>query len=309
MSSHVIERTDTPVTDPASASCTGVLCLRRREHGAPPAPTAGSHRLCTGCSQHLASQVDELAALYRECGYLLGGMRSAQPRDKITGGRLPGLPFNTAAAEARSEIAAVLASWSALVADERGLARPPYAIESMTRFLAEHVDWLAGHLAAAEASDEITRVHAQARQVARRDEPNRVRVGRCVYEGCEGELVAVLHTRSAGRRDEIVCDAQADHVWSSRQWTQLVTALEGRAGREEKAGFGGPAAGAGKRHGRAAEKWITATQVSSLFSTPTGTVYRLASQHAWRRRRHAGRTYYAVTDVHESLTPRAGHSS
>ncbi|MBN6543658.1 hypothetical protein [Actinacidiphila bryophytorum] len=50
-------------------------------------------------------------------------------------------------------------------------------------------------------------------------------------------------------------------------------------------------------------------QAGRLWSAPTGTVYRLASQQRRRRRSRAGRTYYAESDVRVSFSRRAGLSS
>ncbi|TLS47439.1 hypothetical protein FE633_04905 [Streptomyces montanus] len=49
----------------------------------------------------------------------------------------------------------------------------------------------------------------------------------------------------------------------------------------------GPAVGAG----------LTAADVSRLWGTPIGSVYRLAKEQQWRRYRRQGRTYYSADDV------------
>jgi hypothetical protein len=56
-------------------------------------------------------------------------------------------------------------------------------------------------------------------------------------------------------------------------------------------------------------RWLSAANISHLWSIPTGSVYRLASEQRWRRRSQARRTYYHETDVLHAFSqrkPRAG---
>ncbi|MGW6055058.1 hypothetical protein [Streptomyces sp. NPDC055189] len=252
----------------------------------------------------MAMEIQQLPGLYRECEDVLTGTRSVRLRSKITGGSLPGIPLNTAAVEVRSEVLTLLATWSCLVAEERRVTPPPYTVDGMTAFLSRHVSWLGAHPAVGEASEEIARAHARARRVARPEVPHRLTVGPCAQRGCEGTLNALLYGRAGERSDTIVCDLDPAHSWPGHEWTRLQQLLESGPAGAEAGRTGSETGDAGEEAGRTGattEKWLTASQVSALFTTPTGTVYRLASQHAWRRRRHAGRTYYAVTDIRSSL--------
>ncbi|POX46534.1 hypothetical protein C3488_26230 [Streptomyces sp. Ru72] len=52
---------------------------------------------------------------------------------------------------------------------------------------------------------------------------------------------------------------------------------------------------------RQAAQWLSAAEVARLRDVPPGTVYRLASEHRWRRDKRAGRTYYWAQDVEDSF--------
>ncbi|MGW5822514.1 hypothetical protein ACWFR0_39495, partial [Streptomyces noursei] len=90
---------------------------------------------------------------------------SGGPRERTSGGPLPGMPFNTAATEVRSGIVTTLASWSGLVAQERGVAAPARTVPALARWLVEHLEWLAAHPAAGEFSAELHRWARAARRV------------------------------------------------------------------------------------------------------------------------------------------------
>jgi hypothetical protein len=63
----------------------------------------------------------------------------------------------------------------------------------------------------------------------------------------------------------------------------------------------GPAASTGPTD---EERWLGAADIARLWTTTTGTVYRLASEQGWRRLTRAGRTFYAESDVHGCFTRR-----
>ncbi|MBL3670743.1 hypothetical protein JL475_33230 [Streptomyces sp. M2CJ-2] len=55
--------------------------------------------------------------------------------------------------------------------------------------------------------------------------------------------------------------------------------------------------------------WLTASDITRLWATPSGSVYRLASQREWRRRSQGGRTYYHEADVVRALSERRPRSA
>ncbi|MDJ1134980.1 hypothetical protein [Streptomyces iconiensis] len=265
------------------ALCGGDAC-RRATRARRPAPGL---RLCPGCLRALSADITALAHLHEECAHVLdGGGLPEGVRERITGGGgAPGIPFNAAAADVRRDIAALLGSWSALVCDERGLTAPRATPAARAAQLLAHVEWLAAHPAAADLSEETARLKSRARRTAHPGAARRtVTLGACVEPGCPGTLTARLHT-SADPGDQVRCTADPAHVWPAAQWTRLSDRMGG-GGTERRA------------------RWLTAAQIATLFATPTGSVYRLASEGAWRRRKRAGRTYYLEDDVRVSLSAR-----
>lgn len=86
------------------------------------------------------------------------------------------------------------------------------------------------------------------------------------------------------------CDADAGHVWDEQEWARLRRALRGSAVPVQ-------------------ERWLAAADIARLWSRPTGTVYRLASEQGWRRVTRSGRTYYAEDDVDRGLSRREDRES
>lgn len=281
-----------------TARCAGVRCrgtANRPQAAAPPAQKGG--RLCGSCTDLLVTQAGRLPALFVECGRRLSVL-GERGGERVSGGSVPtGLPFNTAAAEARSAIVGVLSSWSALIADGRRISAPRRDVGSMAAFLVWHADWLRAHEAAGEGSREMDQLTRQARRVVDPEELSRVRVGSCVESGCAGDLVALV--RKGQRRTantEVRCSHETAHRWSGHEWLQLGTRMA-RA-RERAAASAGTAADPGPRYAAA---WLVAADIAELWGIATGSVYRHASQQNWTRRRLDGRTYYRTSDVQATL--------
>ncbi|MFJ8166467.1 hypothetical protein ACIRBY_36885 [Streptomyces sp. NPDC096136] len=287
-----------------TALCQGEGCRRPDADGRSRRRTADGGRLCRPCRERLDAGLAELTHLYEECGRMLAGAAPGSLRERTTGGDLPGLPFNGAAADVRARMVSVLGSWSGLVAQERGFASPPRTVAALTAFLRRNGDWLAAHPAAAEATEEIARLVRAGRRAAFPEPTRSIRLGACPESGCAGSLtVAVRDTDRDSVRDAdrdgdrdtdraVVCDADPAHRWTSDQWSRLSLSLEagGRSAAPRAA---------------ATERWLTAADIARLWNTPTGTVYRLASEQKWRRRNRAGRTYYNETDVRTCFDRRA----
>ncbi|MEU7067641.1 hypothetical protein [Streptomyces sp. NPDC046161] len=252
-------------------------------------------RLCRQCRDHLAAGLAELAHLYEECGRMLGGGAPGSLRERTTGGDLPGLPFNGAAADVRARIVSVLGSWSGLVAQQRGLAAPPRTAPALTSFLLRHADWLAAHPAAAEASEEVARLVRAGRRAAFPDPARRIRLGACPQADCAGALALAAREGERDAARAIVCDADPAHRWTSDRWSELSDSMDG-------ADSGRPAGGAAAPP---AERWLAGADIAQLWQVPMGTVYRLASEERWRRRNRAGRTYYNESDVRSCFSRRA----
>lgn len=277
----------------ASSTCDGMRC--RRPGGSGPVrrgerPLLGT-RLCRSCLDAMARILTGLPALHEECGRVLAG--SGKPRmERSTGRTAPGLPLNTAAVEAREAMMRVLASWSGLVVDERGTPVPRRDVRVLSAFLLRHADWLAKHAAVAELTEELERLVRFAGRVVEPPQVQRMVIGACVREGCGGTLSTYADPRRTGSDGtRIVCTAEPGHSWAMHEWVTLGRRVPSTEGAER-----GPAA-------RRA-LWLRATDIAALWQVPRGTVYRLASEHAWRRGSRAGKTYYHAEDVERSLAGR-----
>jgi hypothetical protein len=240
-------------------------------------------QLCCPCLDALTDRLGALPALYRSCGSALEGEATGL-REKTSGGPLPGRALNTAAVEVRAEILTVLASWSGLVVQERRASTPDRDVELLAGFLLTHTEWLAVHPAADELTAEIARVERAARRVAHGERVRSMAVGPCVVPACGGELTAAVRPDHGTR---VQCGTDPDHSWDGPQLTGLRREMEPSA----------------------PERWLTAADISRLWRTPSGTVYRLASEQGWGRITRAGRTYYAESDVHACFTRRAEKSA
>lgn len=265
--------------------CDGHWCSRAALDGGSRRRAAGGQRLCDGCLGRLAADIRELPRLHAECGEALGGAAASGLREKTTGGPARGLVLNGFAAEARTEILTLLGSWSGLVAAERRFPSPARRAIALADFLVDNLTWLASHPAVGDLSAEVARTVRTARRAAYPDAVKRVVVGACVVSGCAGELSATVRSSRAGEGTQVQCGANPGHAWGGHEWTRLYREMR----------RSGPAA---KEH------WLTAADIARLWNTPTGTVYRLASEQGWRRVSRAGRTYYAEGDVQGSFSRR-----
>ncbi|MGW8761789.1 hypothetical protein ACWGN5_04715 [Streptomyces sp. NPDC055815] len=270
--------------------CEGIACRGGEETaGRAPGVVGDGKRLCAGCVVRLTGGLARLPRLYEECGLLLGG--SDRPRERTSGGgAAPGLPFNTAAAEARSVIVGVLRSWAGLVVGERVVAAPRDTVAGVVGFLIRHAGWLAAHEAAGELSEEVARAVRRARYVVEPSPGRGMRVGACVVAGCAGALTAVARADRADTPVEIGCGADASHRWTAQEWMALSRDVQA----PERAAA------------PAAVRWLGARDIALLWGIPSGSVYRRASEQQWRRRTGKGRTFYHEEDVLRSLGARDG---
>jgi hypothetical protein len=265
--------------------CDGAACRRRESGGRARELAVAGSRLCPTCRLRLTHDLRRLPRLHDECGQLLTGVD--RPRDRTSGGgTASGLPFNTAAAEARSGIVGTLRSWGALVVQERGVGAPPDTPDEITDFLLRHSGWLLDHEAAGELSDEVARCARRAARVIDPTPRRRIPVGRCVVPDCGGTLTAAAAAGGADPAVEVGCDAEPTHRWSGQEWLRR----EGRSGAERT---------------EPAVRWMTARDIATLWGAAPGSVYRHASEARWRRRAVNGRTYYHEQDVRASLGARA----
>jgi hypothetical protein len=258
--------------------CAGAYCTTAPKWPIEPA------RLCRPCLAGMAEDLVTLPELYRRCESVLAGDRQSRIRERTSGGSMPGMPFNVAAAEARSAILVTLACWSGLVAEERGITPPARTVAMLAGFLRNHVDWLAAHQTATDASHELARLARAARRMLEPDADRRLTVGDCIEADCSGRLVAHLRAGGGpGTPVEIGCTASPGHRWAAQDWARL----------ERQLSPSDPA--------ETTERWYSPADVSVLRQISTGSVYRLANEHGWCRRKQAGRTYYRACDVEQTF--------
>ncbi|MER7670885.1 hypothetical protein ABTY61_20790 [Kitasatospora sp. NPDC096128] len=275
--------------------CAGVACRGAEDAGRARRLAAAGSRLCPACGDRLLAELRRLPRLYEECGLRLGGPE--QSHERTSGGPLPGMPFNTAAAEARSSILAVLRAWASLVVDERRVGVPRGSTAGLVDFLLPHSGWLTAHSAAGELSEEVAALVRRARRVIDPSPARRVTVGGCVEADCSGGLTAVPQDRRPGLPAEISCDAVPSHRWPAEEWLMLSRLLAQR-------GSGAPASTVAAAAGQDDVRWVSAGQIARLWGIAPGSVYRHASEQQWRRRAARGRTYYHDADVRRTLDGR-----
>ncbi|WP_405787859.1 hypothetical protein OG753_08105 [Streptomyces sp. NBC_00029] len=228
--------------------------------------------------------MSELPALYLSCELSLAGTRTPRERVSSSNSRQE-MPFNAEAAEVRSSVRSVLASWASLVAQERGLDAPQRDVVQMARFIHENIPWLSGHSAAGEAVEEFSTLTRRARRAS---EPRAVRVvplGDCMHPSCTGKLRAVVKVVSGTRSkpSEIRCSVDDTHWWASDEWAALAACVQS--------------------HTTSRRAWYSVSDIAALWNMPNGSIYRLASQYRWRRRKVSGKVFYHASDVNDAQKP------
>jgi hypothetical protein len=156
-------------------------------------------------------------------------MLVARPRrelERVRGG-LPGsASINEAAVSARSGIVSTLASWAALVRDERpvvvALRRE---VLPLSRFLRAHLDWLASHPAARNLSDELDDAVGMAQRALHPEADQRLEVGNCAKNGCGSTVYATLGAQNGTSPHLVSCTL--GHVVGPREWLLLQHAAQG----------------------------------------------------------------------------------
>lgn len=193
--------------------------------------TATASQSCTGCGRRAEQALQELPRLHRECEAALLP-RATGLRQKVSGSVPSGIALNETAVQARADIVAVLASWSALVVGERQVRAPgSRSVDHLSAFLVRHLDWLLAHPAAADLVAEVTALADSARR-ATHPGPASLNLGRCVRPGCTG---TVYSTRRPHEGPQVRCEA--GHDWPSNQWLLLAKRMEvaGTARQEARA--------------------------------------------------------------------------
>lgn len=209
--------------------CRATSCRNARNGStkAGPGRAGGERFLCMACRDHLVSNLLNLPALYSDCN------RGTSPKVVRVIRKVPRKSattdsMNPAAAEIRSAILTVLASWAGLVADERRLEPPARDLPALARFLCRHVEWLARHPAAGDIADEIRELTRTVRNIAYPNGIRRVHIGYCPDGDCDGDLVALIRPHGDLLPSEIICTISPGHSWPVTWWTKLARQMRSR---------------------------------------------------------------------------------
>jgi hypothetical protein len=182
--------------------------------------------LCSGCQKRLADLLREIPTLYSQCESQLVNSRRGG-LERIRGGDVSGIALRDEPASARTHIVSVLASWAALVADERPVAtRPPRVVPDLAGFLLTHLAWLAAHPAVGDAVDEFLELVDEARAALGQGGPVGIELGSCSRPGCEHPIRAVADP-SQGLAGRHVC-CGAGHVVPPHEWLMLRHGIDRR---------------------------------------------------------------------------------
>lgn len=192
--------------------------------------------VCTWHLDKLAADPLQLAELYDEVGLRLAG--SSGTGEKTSGTRNPGLSLDGRAVEMRDLIKGTLRSWSAMIAEERGIEPPANTVHALAACVSRHAAWLGAHPAADDACNELRDLQRRAYPIAypsgarrwqiKRDDQT-VPCPRSTDEGpCPGTLWALLRQTDSILPSALQCDADEAHDVTADRWLTLGRELRRR---------------------------------------------------------------------------------
>ncbi|WP_225844528.1 hypothetical protein [Streptomyces sp. HPF1205] len=214
-----------------STLCVGHKCGTAPHGSRPRRSAAPGLRLCTTCYHDLKASLLELPEIYDDCESVLHPRRNPTLQ-RVSGSRQStGIRLDEAAISARSGIVGFLASWAALVADERPAHRPAHRSPgALSDFLLTHLNWLLAHPTAADFAAEISEVTHHARRSAYTQPALRIDLGECIHADCGAAMTTAPSARDGNRTREVSCTA--GHTWQPHQWLLLSRQIQqGRHGR------------------------------------------------------------------------------
>ncbi|WP_242888617.1 hypothetical protein [Actinomadura litoris] len=204
--------------------CGGPSCGDRRPQRRRQIPRPGS-RVCVACHESTRSAVEQLPDLFDECAAALAHTAGPPVGQIRRGSRRAGITLNDRAVAARSAILSTLASWAALIADERRVCRPERREpRALAAFVLTHLDWMLAHSAAVEFANEVVAVARVGRDSA--PDAGRLEIGECVWPGCNAKIMASPREWDGRGGRDVKC--AAGHVWRPHQWLDLAHQLRRR---------------------------------------------------------------------------------
>jgi hypothetical protein len=260
--------------------CLAAGCrIRQRHHndcnkpdceGCIPRLAAPGLYLCDYHTTRIATDALRCAELYDELETVLASPETHG--EHTTGTPEHGTAVNQAAVDARTEIRHTLAAYTRMVAEERGIHLPPDTVTAVGAYLATHHQWLAAHPTAADCSAELSELRRKAWKVAYPTGARVFAVGSCPQ--CNQPIRVVLRDSDSLLPSVLVCDG--DHQWPADQWRQLR---------------------------KRSDRYHSAREIAETHHLAMAEVYRLASEHRWRRTEDGRRpTLYLAEDVEASMT-------
>jgi hypothetical protein len=203
------------------------LCVRQncgnRPQETQPRRIGTPGQFCTACYHDLKANLIELSEIYHDCESALRPRRNPT-RQRVSGGRqATGILLDEEAITTRSRILSFLASWSALVADERAVTKPIRRPAELTAFLIKHLNWLLAHPAAADFAEETIQTATYARHSVGTPSALRIELGPCIHPDC-GTSMTTMPGRDGQRTREVRCTA--GHTWQPHQWLQLFRQIQ-----------------------------------------------------------------------------------
>lgn len=182
-------------------------------------------RLCVACSRGLRADLVALPGIYADCESALQPRRNPGLQRVSGSRRANGIRLDEEALTSRSAIIGLLASWCALVADERAVTKPARRQPAdLAVFLIKHMKWLLAHSAAADFADEVSQVTTQARHSAYTRPAVSLDLGQCIRPDCTAAMSTAPRTRVGGTTRAVGCSA--GHTWQPDQWLGLFRQMQ-----------------------------------------------------------------------------------
>ncbi|MFI9406974.1 hypothetical protein [Nocardia sp. NPDC052316] len=166
---------------------------------------------CASCENDARARLSALPALYAEClESMAGTARRLAVMERVSGSHRIGTALNPELVVARSAIHDVLASWVALVVDERPVAAPARTeVAEAAQFLTVHWPWLRRHPGIADFMEEMDGLVRAALSALDRDRATPRRL--CAEPGCTAP-VTISIAAQAGTTPAIACCARGHRL-------------------------------------------------------------------------------------------------
>jgi hypothetical protein len=212
------------------------LCML--DHGDDERRALPGLRLCGSHRDRLERDLRDLPGLHDRLGDHLGDRTEGGAAQFGGGIPTPGtpkvkepltlaetsLPINPAIADLRDQIRHDLVFWCLFVAEKRRLASlPDDTVPAITRWLLGHVEWIAGHEAAAVECPPVFRdLAGRAHRILNPSGAKRIGIGPCrdsVEAGpCGGTLWATCRAEDDPKPSEVYCDGPCGMSKSPEEW-------------------------------------------------------------------------------------------